>query len=152
IASCSSSGRVSSPTRVAAVRTPHHIHETARTSAARQRSVQLDDDELVGIRLARHAARAERIVVVVEDAEPLASERDHALDRLERKAEDRTEPGQIVGIRDVEQIGNRMFDEKAVGIDFVERDEEYFLERRRSSLEVVALDHEELAIRDLREI
>src|SRR5262245_46517716 len=66
-----------------------------------QRTIEPEDDELVGVRLTGHATVAERIVVVVEQADAARAKRDDTLDRLKRESEDGTEPGEIVWIGDV---------------------------------------------------
>ena len=72
----------------------------------RERPIEPDYDELVRIGLTGDPAGAERIVVVVEDAQVLPIEHDHALNRLEREPERRTEAAEIVRVLDVQQLGD----------------------------------------------
>ena len=117
-----------------------------------ERPVQTNDDELVRVGLARYPAVAERIVVVVKDPERGIAQRDHALDRLERKAEYGTLATDVVGVVNLQQVGDLVLDEKSVIVDLVEVHDVDFLERRGGALKVVALDDEKALIGDGGEV
>src|SRR5688572_5541751 len=93
-----------------------------------ERSIETQDDELVGIGLSGHAPVAEWIVVVVEDADAPRAERNHAFDRLEREGETRPLSTETAGIGDVEEIGDLVFHEEAVLIHVLQVDDEDLLE------------------------
>jgi hypothetical protein len=48
----------------------------------------------------------------------------------------------MIGVRELHQVGDFTFDEKSIGVDLIETDDEDFLEARVCAFEVVALDDE----------
>ena len=98
----------------------------------------------------RARGRAERIVVVVEHAEPSLLERNHALDGLEREREDGPEPAEVVRVGDLQQVRDLVLTRKPSPSTCVEIDEKDLLERGRGALVVVALDDQKQVVVDAR--
>src|SRR5688572_27431664 len=93
-----------------------------------ERSIETQDDELVGIGLSGHAPVAEWIVVVVEDTDAPRAERNDAFDRLEREGEARPLTAEIVWISDVEEVGDLALHEEAVLVHVLQINDEDLLE------------------------
>src|SRR5262245_55223646 len=117
-----------------------------------QRTIEPEDDEFVGIGLSGHAPVAERIVVVIEQADASPAEWNHALDGLERKPEYGTEAAKVVRIGNMKESGNLVLDEEAVSIHVIEVNNVDLLEGRRRPLIVVTLDDQKRCVVDRRQI
>ena len=140
------------------------LHVDGRRSRPRPLTIaqagHLDDDRLVVVGPARVAPGAERIVVVVEHEQAISGERQHALDRLERESERVAEaevafaPGQRDQIRiaDVQQIDERGAGQEAIGSGRAQVERVDALHACSGALRVVALDDQQAAFVERREI
>lgn len=90
--------------------TPEFLERLLLGSAALERFVELDDDELVIVRLARAevAADAERIVIIVQNPDVFLVEKDNIFDRDKGEGEVLPDPDVtgLPGRRDEVRVGN----------------------------------------------
>src|SRR5688500_15030933 len=96
----------------------------------RERPVQSNDDELVVVRLSGCADRAEWIVVIVEHYERDIVQRNHTLNRLERKCEDARRTSELVRIVDIHEVGDLPLYQEALIVALIKVDEKDLLKCR----------------------
>jgi hypothetical protein len=110
---------------------------------------------LVGV-----AARAQGVVVVVEQEQPPVSEREDALEGLEGERERVTEPDVALafgrrdrtGVPDREQVQHLPFDQEPFGVGVAQVHDLLLFEARLLALLVIALYHQEAPVVERRQV